>query len=236
MKKIKILSLLAIITPILLTSCKNDKTDDKTINKEAAAEIGFYETYQLKEIAPNIDNLRAEALKANPQDSTIEFFLQNLPTRLENGEGESPVVGYAAPTDTAAVNAILSQFADKCLPADLKLLWTNKPNRDVYELVALKTIEGRPRMDGSTIVKAECEDTPYGPTINLIMNKEGAAQWSQVTAENLNRSVAVVFKNEVYSFPRVLAQIDGGATSITGDFTKQEMDEMINYLYGEKAD
>ena len=62
------------------------------------------------------------------------------------------------------------------------------------------------------------------------MNAEGAKQWKRLTAENIGKSVAIVLDGYVYSYPTVQAEIAGGRSSITGNFTLNEAKDLANIL------
>ena len=62
------------------------------------------------------------------------------------------------------------------------------------------------------------------------MNTEGAKIWQRMTRENINRCIAVVLDGYVRSYPRVEAEISGGSTQITGDFTIDEANDLANIL------
>jgi SecD/SecF fusion protein len=62
------------------------------------------------------------------------------------------------------------------------------------------------------------------------MNAEGTSTWARITRENINRCIAVVLDGYVRSYPRVMAEISGGNTEITGDFTIEEANDLVNIL------
>ena len=64
----------------------------------------------------------------------------------------------------------------------------------------------------------------------MTMNAEGAKQWKRLTAENIGKSVAIVLDGYVYSFPTVQAEISGGRSQITGNFTVNEAKDLANIL------
>ena len=72
--------------------------------------------------------------------------------QLLNGAGNGCVLGVAAVTDTATVNAILnSAEARRVLPANLKARWSVKAEDEkgkYFTLVALKTSAGKPVLNG----------------------------------------------------------------------------------------
>ncbi len=149
-----------------------------------------------------------------------------------------PVVGYAMSYDTAAVNAYLAIPQVKALfPRDLKLMWGVKPIDEaetVYQLYAIKanTRDGKAPLDGGVIVDAKEEYSQYGSSaeVNMVMNATGARTWARLTADNINRCIAIALDGYVYSAPVVNTEITGGRSQITGGFTIQEATDLANVL------
>ena len=56
------------------------------------------------------------------------------------------------------------------------------------------------------------------------------------TAANLNKPVAIVLDNQVYSSPNVNSVIEGGRSQITGNFTTDEAKDLANVLKSGKMD
>ncbi len=147
----------------------------------------------------------------------------------------SPVVGIVDVKDTAAVNTIIhSAVAQQYLPTDLKLCWTVKAFDEggrMFQLVALRTVQGKPVLTGDVVTDATSEfDNLQGQVVSMTMNEEGARQWSRITGQNIGRAIAIVLDDQVYSFPNVNAQIDGGRSQITGNFTPEEANDLANVL------
>ena len=160
---------------------------------------------------------------------------------LAQGQGGSPVVGFVAVGDTAAVNAIIhSPAAKMTLPADLKLAWTVKPQQlqgggEAFNLIALRTVQNQPVLNGDVVKHAESEfDNLQGQVVSMTMNAEGARQWSRITGQNIGKSIAIVLDDQVYSYPNVNSQIDGGRSQISGRFTVEEANDLANVLQSGK--
>lgn len=237
-KALSILMLVACLgTSVFTTSCKKEQKGE--IDKKAVAQIGFYETYQYKDIVQDISKLCEAAGDSTLLKNTINVY------------DEGPVVCNVEKSDTAAINAIIEKFGKDILPANLKLMWTEKSNVievptntdftsrkkiDCFQLIALKTDEsGKPAMTGESIVSAETTGEQYrGYTIAIAMDKEGGKMFSKVTADNIGRTLAIVYKDKVLSYPIVNCQIDGGRVEISGNFTEQDAKDFVNVLYGKK--
>ena len=152
------------------------------------------------------------------------------------------VVGYANARDTAEVNKIIySDIATHIFPAELKLRWGAKPEDfggqntkgDIFELYALKITEpnGRAPLEGDVITNGKDDFDQMGhPCVSMQMNSDGARRWSQITKQNIGKAVAIVLDDAVYSAPRILTQIDGGNSQITGNFTIEDTKDLANTL------
>ena len=186
-------------------------------------------TANKKNAAPGEDAQAAAMKKMHPLFS----MLQTIP-----GDGLS-VVGYASVRDTAAINKLIhGQLAKQVLPSDLRLLWGAKPaeglsKKNVYELYALKvtSADGRPRIEGDVITDAKDQFDQFGrPQVSMTMNSEGAREWAALTKANVGKAIAIVLDGVVYSAPRVTGEIDGGQSSISGNFTIEDTKDLANTL------
>ncbi len=174
---------------------------------------------------------KAEALKQNPLFAVFQPVPQGL-----------AIVGYANARDTADVDKVIySDIARQILPAECKLRWGAKAEDfggentkgDIFALYALKITEpnGRAPLEGDVITNAKDEFDQMGhPSVSMQMNSDGARRWSQITKQNIGRGVAIVLDDAVYSAPRILTQIDGGNSSITGNFTIEDTKDLANTL------
>ncbi len=177
----------------------------------------------------------AKALAAAKKQNPLFSVLQPM-----QGDGLA-IVGYASARDTAEVNKIIySDIADQVLPAECKLRWGAKAEDfggqtrgEIFALYALKVTEasGRAPLEGDVITGSKDEFDQMGhPCVSMQMNSDGARRWSQITKQNIGRAVAIVLDDAVYSAPRILTQIDGGNSSITGNFTIEDTKDLANTL------
>jgi SecD/SecF fusion protein len=234
------------------------KVDTSKINQikdiiTSYARLEFWETYENAEIIGYLskanDILRdmqtnAKDIGTNPQEA---FTVQNplfgiLKTRV-TAQGEplpSCMIGLVSEKDTAKVNRYMQIAEIKALfPSELKLMWSQNHHKydktgTLYELHAIKvtTNDRQPPLDGSVITSAEptTGSVKSEMNINLTMNAEGAKTWAGITRENINRCIAVVLNGHVRSYPRVIDEISGGKTEISGDFTVEEANDLASIL------
>lgn len=165
--------------------------------------------------------------------SFMEYF--NQPYFAMSGVG-GPIVGVVAKNDTAAVNYLLTRYKDS-FPADVRFKWGFKPidaRENLFELYALKgdgTKRG-PALDGDAVVSARADQGQNGSAweVSMTMNSAGASRWSSITGAEVGRSIAILLDGYVYSAPRVNDRIDGGRSSITGNFSSTEAQDLENVL------
>ncbi|MDX9727161.1 MAG: protein translocase subunit SecDF [Bacteroidales bacterium] len=187
------------------------------------------------------DSAQAEA--ATREEFNLQNPLFGLLNPRVNEQGQplpSSMVGLAAGIDTAQVNEYLSMNQIKALfPRDLQFRWSQNPykydpSQSLYELHAIKitTRDGRAPLTGDVVTGARPSSGVTGSEVKVdfSMNAEGAKTWARLTRENVDRCIAVVLDGYVRSYPRVVGEITGGNTEITGDFTIEEATDLANIL------
>ncbi|MER2996218.1 protein translocase subunit SecDF [Pontibacter populi] len=157
--------------------------------------------------------------------------LARLFTQLPNGIG-------ANVRDTAKINDIFARPDVRAIfPPNMRFLWDVKPiagdNRQEFvELYAIKKgRDGKAPLGGDAINDARQDFDQQGqPEINMTMTPTGAKKWARLTGNNIGRQVAIVLDNYVYSAPVVQGEITGGNSSISGNFTIEEAQDLANIL------
>ena len=186
--------------------------------------------------------------KENKETTTAQFEIDNPlfavlhPNTDQQGNlARGAAVGIAHFKDTALVNKYLSLKQVKAvLPNELKLLWEVKPldyktKGEYFQLVAIKITnrDGLPALNGDVITNASEEFGQQGKAnaeVGMSMNAEGASTWARLTKANVGKQIAIVLDNYVYSAPVVNSEITGGRSSITGNFTIKEAQDLANIL------
>lgn len=130
-------------------------------------------------------------------------------------------------------------------PSDIEFMWSSEPVRDFntgeptrnYILYAIK--KGRANaeapLSGEHVVRATAAPDPITNevAVSLNMDNQGARIWADMTtkaAQDNNREIAIVLDDEVVSAPRVNTPITGGSSSITGNFSVQEGNDLASIL------
>ena len=209
---------------------------------QRSANLEFYETYTAQELNGALSNL----VNRLSNDSTVNAAPL---AALIQQPGYGATVGFAP--DALAMaridEALATPAARQLLPSDLKLRWSVKPTVRVdadgtehnfgYALYALKAPGGKPALDGKAVSGASSNyDNFRGNEVSMQMNSEGSRAWARITAANVGKQVAIVLDDKVYSAPNVNQAIEGGSSSITGDFSLEEAKDLANVLKSGKMD
>ncbi len=210
---------------------------------QRSANLEFYETYTAQELSNQLNNLS----KRLAADTTVNAM--PLLALLNSGAGYGATIGYAPDAKVMAqIDELLATpLVKSLLPSDLRLRWAVKPTvrttdkgEEVsigYALYSLKANNGKPALEGTAVSDASSDYDPLrGNEVSMRMNSEGARAWARVTGQNIGRQVAIVLDDKVYSAPNVNDKIEGGSSSITGDFTIEEARDLANVLKSGKMD
>ena len=195
-----------------------------------------------------LDKIQSDTSKTSGADKNFEEYAKENPLNAyltpaffqgEDGNyypGQTATVGFAAIKDTANINAMLRKV-ESVFPRNLRLVWTVKPRDEksqVLELVALKVTsrDETAALGGGVIVDARQDYDQVGNVeVSLSMNTEGARIWKNLTASNIDKQIAIVLDDHVYSFPTVRNEIPNGMSSISGGgMTLEEAQDLANIL------
>ena len=192
-------------------------------------------------------DFEGDTLESDTTQSADQFFDENpffalMFPNVDQQTGnvrEGPALGSCNVKDTAELNSLLNDEKIKSFfPSDVKFAYEVKPFDDegrFVQLIALRSISkssSEAAMEGEVVTDASQTFAEFGNNadVSMSMNKEGARKWKKLTGDNIGKSVAIVLDNYVYSFPTVQAQITGGRSSITGNFTVNEAKDLANIL------
>ena len=202
----------------------------------------------VEEAAPAADGLLGEVAEAKTEvtePSTHHYNRAHNPLLavLDPYYAGGAVIGVATTADVAIVNKYLAMDVVKdAFPADVVFKWGIKPDAAYDNKVALYAIkverpDGKAPLDGSVISDAREAYAQKGAAaeVSMSMNSNGVAEWARLTADNVGKCIAIVLDGYVYSAPVVRQKIEGGNSSISGNFTIQEAQDLANVLKSGKV-
>ena len=224
---------------------------------QSTAQLEFWETTSIQELQLFLTNVATLVkVEQDTQEDEIEDFLEDSDSLLLDSANTTvnpfyelmnvqyafgARIGVVLVEDTAKVNEIMSrEDIRSLLTGDLrntKFLWSAKPLVVSGEEVGLEYVAIKSNRDdvaqlaGDVIVDANSEIDPTGSVnVSMRMNAKGAKKWKKLTENNIDRQVAIVLDNYVYSFPTVNDVIPNGSSSISGNFTVEEAEDLSNIL------
>ena len=178
------------------------------------------------------DDQEAQFYRENPLIAVLTPYLDNQRNFIPGS-----TVGVVLLKDTAKVNAYLAiPQIRQLFPSDLKFAWHFQPQGEEQQFIRLHSLRAtrnnQPVMEGKYVTDARVGTDPYTNEFNVSMNmnSEGAKKWANVTRENVNQAIAIVLDGLVYSAPNVSEEIKGGSSSISGDFSQTDADDLANIL------
>ncbi len=203
-----------------------DVTDADT----TAADIADADTAEVLDLGDITADAEPEVAGGNPLAAVLQL-VQNDPS------SNSPVVGQVAVSDTAEVARLLAApGAARLMPPGVRFLFTAGPDAGttadgdgVHYLVA---VNERVELQGEVITDAGPDFDPYtnAPMVSLTMDGAGGSRWSQITGANRGKPVVIVLDDLVYTFPTINERIPNGRTQISGNFSRQEVDDIVTVL------
>ncbi len=122
-------------------------------------------------------------------------------------------------------------------------MWEVKPEPAIKEgeyfgLVAINqssAINGQAPISDANVENARAEVDHSGrlngqPYVTMQMTSDGARKWAKLTKVNIKKQVAIVLDGRVYFYPTIQDEINSGKCEITGNFTMEEAEDIVNVL------
>jgi len=188
--------------------------------------FSILEPYPTKEILTNsclnqIDDLLQSASNSSKLSSLL---------LLSENSMYSTELAHASKTDTSQINTYLSLANIRALfPKDLQFMWSSFPSQLIngnqyFALYAAKTNDAASiPFDSKDIVKATAKRNDHNLHIILLNFKKTSHQkLEELTAKNVEKFILLTIDSKVYSAPKVMEKLTGGAVQISGNFTESE--------------
>jgi SecD/SecF fusion protein len=232
-------------------------TDKERVRKylQASANLQFWEVYNIGELATSLeaadkvvtdyisggDTARA-ALNKN---AFLRIINPINPQQDKNGKQQfAAAIGSIALKDTGVFNSYINMEVVRAnFPGNMKFLLgaqekAEKTGDRYYPLYAIKTIPGseKAKLEGEGVEESgQSYDDKGRPSIKMQMTPLGSKIWAKLTTDNVNRPIAIVLDDVVYSAPNVINPIEGGSSEISGNFTIEQAQDLANILKSGKT-
>ncbi len=133
------------------------------------------------------------------------------PERAKKIIGETAVLEFKLVDEEHSLSNALAGD----IPQDSYIAYMKETNEPIL-------LKQQVELTGDTLNDARVKIDGASPYISLDFNAQGARDFERITGENINKRLAILLDNKVYSAPVIKDRIAGGKASITGRFTDQE--------------
>lgn len=203
---------------------------------QTSAKLQFWEVQLAPEVAPYIESL--QNIISVKGDSIGIDKNTNLAKILFSKELYSNGIANIALSDTAKVNKILnSEIAKELRPINLRhtqFMWGYKSEKESPDHLTLYAIRGNANQKAPVDGAVESAHISYDEigriVVDMQMDSKGAKEWKVMTEKNKGRPIAVTLDNVVYTAPNVQSVIPNGRTQISGNFTQEEAQSLVDVL------
>ncbi len=134
-----------------------------------------------------------------------------------------PGEAFVAAEDKDKVRRILDrEDVRRIIPNDMDFIWSAKTDPRFStadkKYFVLYPVKKTPELTGNVVTnaKATLDQNTNLPIVTMEMNSEGAREWARITGANVNKRIAIVLDNAVFSAPVVRNKITGGHSQIEG--------------------
>lgn len=213
---------------------KKDITKKDTTKKDTKKDTSKKITSK-DSIKPTDSNLtgltdsNGNPIDTNQQMSEEEFKKKNpwfylvRPQQYQDGT----IVWFVRETDKPKVQKLLDKKEiQDLIPTDISFAFSNRSEfvdggEKIFQFYILKKV---PELTGGVVINARSNIDPTNntPVVYMEMNSDGSADWARITGANINKQIAIVLDNVVYSAPVVRSKITGGNSQIEGMANIQE--------------
>ena len=143
--------------------------------------------------------------------------------------GKTALLEFKLVDDTHSVDAAVKGT----IPPGDELLYKTEENPQTGRTTKTPfLIKKRSLLTGASLTDARVHiDSRFNePYVSIDFDKKGARIFERITADNVNKRLAIVLDNNVYSAPVIQEKISGGQARITGRFTTDEARDLAIVL------
>ncbi|MFC1554351.1 protein translocase subunit SecD [candidate division KSB1 bacterium] len=217
---------------------------DKTAAAETKTEVDTAQTEKAvstmteKSIGDLFDT--GDSTASQEEDSTVIFdenTINSTPFRAFLGDLSAYQGWVGVPAQNVDRIKLLLERDDfqEAIPSDAVFHWDAKPQviGDGSEYYELYLLERDAALGGEVVTDARVEiGSGYDPTtagkpeVTMKMDRQGAKDWETITGANIDKRIAIVLDDKVWSAPNVRDKITGGSSEITGIGTWDEAKDL----------
>jgi len=150
------------------------------------------------------------------------------PERAKDLIGRTALLEFKLVDDTHDVNEAIKGN----MPAGSEVLYKVEENAQTGNVTKVPfLLKKRTLLTGANLTNARVDFDQFNvPFVSISFDKRGARDFERITAENVNKRLAIVLDNTVASAPVIQEKIAGGQARITGNFTLDEAKDLAIVL------
>ena len=195
------------VDKVLASTGAKDSTDTTLV--AAGAPVDSAKTDTTKIATPEGEMNSEQFAKKHPFFSIALVSQQHPGEALVSEENRDKVRRWLDREDVA-----------RSIPSDIQFLWSAKARimEGGKRYYALYPVKSTPELTGGVVVNAKATLDPgtNQPIVTMEMNSDGSRDWARITGANVNKRIAIVMDNAVFSAPVVRNKITGGHSQIEG--------------------
>lgn len=183
---------------------------------------------------------KADTNQLKPNQAPIRQLIQfTQPYQGPGGKVIMPAaLGYVQTKDTNKLGNLLRlDVVSNKLPSNARFMFgkvdsDDPTSKNILMLYAIKTLDnGQAELEGEHVSEATQDYDERGRVaIKMNMDKVGANIWAKMTGRNIDKPIAIVLDNFVYSAPTVNDAITTGNSQISGSYSIKEAQDLAEIL------
>ena len=176
----------------------------------SSATLSGEQTRELLRLRGEVGALRRRARELGAADAKA------APASAQAPADQKPAISGAPPFQ---VQLVLDE------PGDDAETVTNLTGGNISETLY---VQKAPLLDYNSIASAvvRTNEATGAAEIDVEFSDQGREQFANITKENINKRLAIVLGGQVYSAPVIRSEITGGKAQITGQFSREEAEEL----------
>jgi len=221
---------------------------DLTVKSETEDEVTFFDLSVTKREADYIEKMATEQALETIRNRIDEFGVSEPDIRQQGEDriliqlpgisdtqrakkliGRTALLEFRLVDDAYDVNAALKGS----VPPGSELLYQVNEDPETGRVSKVPyLIKKRTPLTGADLTDARVQINPQynEPYVAMDFSRKGGRIFERITGENVNKQLAIVLDNTVYSAPNIKQKISGGKAIIEGNFTTEEATDLAIVL------
>ncbi len=160
----------------------------------------------------------------------IELPNVSDPEKAKARVGKAAILELKPVYDYARTEDDLIDRSGGSLPEGTMIVSGGRESGGFYLVPSFAKITGKQLKHAGYQFQQESFGSKSPHAVSIKFKGEGVQRFADMTADNINKSIAIILDNVVVSAPVVNQSIESGEAVISGSFQKEEADELVSLL------